>query len=142
LTAFTARRRYADVEFGQHRLVVSPEGSFIELELPSVGTERIVCWEKGVVIRGARWTDRWLEGIRGHVARRQSRPVTADWPVRIVWSDRSRRRRQGRASGLPLLFGILSVRIVVMGTGAATVLGHRSRSCLTRAARACLRPTS
>jgi hypothetical protein len=43
LTAFTAGRRYADVEFGQGRLVVSPEGSFIELELPSFGTEGIVC---------------------------------------------------------------------------------------------------
>ena len=55
----------------------------------------------------------------------------------------------GRAAGgkgkLPddaLLFGLLTVGIVVTGSGAATMLGHRSRSCLTRGARACLRLTS
>ena len=36
----------------------------------------------------------------------------------------------------------LTLGIVVTGPGAATMLGHRSRSCLARGARACLRLTS
>ena len=119
-----------------------PGGRVVELELPGFGAEWVVRGEKGIVIPDTRWPNRRLEGISRDITRWQSRPVTSDRPVRIVRSDRSCCWRQGEAPGHALLFGLLTVGIVVTGSGAATMLGHRSRSCLTRGARACLRLTS
>jgi hypothetical protein len=56
LAARAARRdRCVEVELGRRRLVVPFEGSFVKLELPGLGIERIVGWEERVVIRRARW---------------------------------------------------------------------------------------
>jgi hypothetical protein len=125
----------AEVEFGQRRLV-STRRRIIELELPGFGAEWVVRGEKGVVIPDTRWANRRLQRVSRDIACRQSRPITGDRPVRVVRSDRScHRRRQGGASGRALLFGVLTIGIVVTGSGAATMLGHRSRSCLARGGR-------
>jgi hypothetical protein len=57
LTASAARRdRRVDVELGQRRFVISPDGGFIKLELPGLGAERIVGREKRIVVRRTRRT--------------------------------------------------------------------------------------
>src|SRR5215213_5747208 len=72
LAALPARRpSCAGVEFGRRRLGVSTKRRFIEFQLPGFGAERVVRGKKGIVVRRARRTEWWLEGISGDVARRQ-----------------------------------------------------------------------
>jgi hypothetical protein len=57
LAASAARRhRRVDVELGQRRFVISPDGGCIKLELPGLGAKRIVGREKRIVIRRTRRT--------------------------------------------------------------------------------------
>ena len=70
LAARAARRRSrADVEFGQRRLVVSTRGASSSSSCQASALRGSSAGRKGSSSAGARWTNRWLEGISGDIAR-------------------------------------------------------------------------